>query len=126
MDNLNETSVFEQLDSRKSNDHPHCSIKHSSLGGADYRVSLVEIKPIHNAETIQHSLTSELVYVLTGKMLATIGGLTKEVSTGGLVFIPKNTDHSFRCIADSCEFIVVHTPNINFYTDHKTLSEQQG
>ena len=109
---------FENLSSLSINAYPHCEIKHSELGGKDFRVSLVTIQPHHNAEKITHQLSSELAFLLSGSMEATINEGKHIANPGDLIYIPKGHSHSFKCLSDSCEILVVHTPNVAFNTDH--------
>jgi mannose-6-phosphate isomerase len=60
---------------------------------------------VHKDERLSlqsHQYREEIWYVLSGKIIATVGNNTHEAHTGDVVIVPKNTKHRITGITQAC------------------------
>lgn len=67
------------------------------------RISLVEVEMPAGADTPLHRqpFDDETLYVLSGELIAHIDGDEQVVGPGGVVFIPRETPHALKAVADT-------------------------
>ena len=109
---------FEALDITMLDELIYCNISHSKIGGKDFRISFVELRNHHEPKKIFHELTAELVFVLEGKIEATVDSVTRTIEPLSLIYVPRMTVHSFSAKTSIAKMLVVHTPHVDFSMDH--------
>lgn len=58
-----------------------------------------------------HLGADEVVFVLDGALEVFLGTRTEVVGTGGLVFVPRGTAHTFSIVGDTTRLLILHTPS---------------
>lgn len=68
-----------------------------------------------------HSDLEQGVYVLKGSALVEIGGQSKEIKTGGVMFFPVDTPHRIEATGDPItQFIIVYSPPLKAHPSAST------
>lgn len=57
-----------------------------------------------------HSREDETLYVLTGEIEYTVGGVTGTIGAGDSAFLPRHKPHTFRVVSAEAHFLLVITP----------------
>jgi quercetin dioxygenase-like cupin family protein len=70
-----------------------------------------------------HSLQDETYYVLSGRLLVTIGGQEYEVGPGEMIFHPRGIEHTFKILTEDADVLMLFTPaGIESYFRHPEIS----
>ena len=103
----------------------HCNIRNVDIGYPDFRISFITLNHSHNSKEITHKLSSEIAIIYEGQLKVKINGKEKILSKNDIVYIPKNTKHSFKAISLNVTLLVIHTPYISIENDH-LISNREG
>ncbi len=119
-------TYYSNLESASEKLWEHCNIRNIDIGSPDFRISFITLNYSHNSEEITHKLSSEIAIIYEGKLKAKINGIEKILSKNDIVYIPKNTKHSFKAISLNVNLLVIHTPHISIENDHLISTTNQN
>jgi quercetin dioxygenase-like cupin family protein len=78
-------------------------------GGAfllfEFRGEQGKVTPVHI-----HPASDETFYMLDGSILLDLDGQRRELSTGGVVVIPRGVPHAFTVTSPEARFLTIQTP----------------
>ncbi|MEU6106484.1 cupin domain-containing protein [Streptomyces flaveolus] len=79
------------------------------------------------ARTHHHVRSTELFYVLDGKLWFTVAGITTAATAGALICVPPGVPHSFGAGPDStADMLAVLTPGVDRFSYFRALGRIQA
>ncbi|GGC76531.1 cupin domain-containing protein [Chelatococcus reniformis] len=82
----------------------------SSQSGGDYSAVLWTVRAGEEPPMHTHSREDELVYVVQGKLIATVGDTTAEVGPGAYAALPRGVPHTIKVVGDETTLLATYVP----------------
>ena len=70
------------------------------FGARNLAITWVECEPASEQPSHSHAGNEQAYVIVRGRGLMNVGGESREVESGSVVFVPPNTDHSIRNIGE--------------------------
>jgi quercetin dioxygenase-like cupin family protein len=74
----------------------------------EFRGERGKVTPLHI-----HPASDETFYVLSGSILLDLDGQRRDLSTGGVVVIPRGLPHAFTVTSDEARLLTLQTPGVD-------------
>ena len=82
----------------------------SSQSGGDYAAVLWTVRAGEEPPMHTHSREDELVYVVQGKLIATVGDTRVEVGPGAYAALPRGVPHTIEVVGDQATLLATYVP----------------
>jgi quercetin dioxygenase-like cupin family protein len=82
----------------------------SSQSGGDYSAVLWTVRAGEEPPMHTHSREDELVYVVHGKLIATVGDTRFEVGPGAYAALPRGVPHTIEVVGDEATLLATFVP----------------
>lgn len=69
------------------------------------------LTPDDNSPTVVHKKTNQFTYVISGKGLVRLNGITRQISSKDCIFVEAGTQHSFTALSDELVLFHIHIPD---------------